>query len=172
MSAWLESHDLRVLKESPTNHDFLLFTLIRTCTDESKLCKGVALCQNKEDLKFCKNATSWSLPDTDFKPIYLTDSDNYVSCNHLKDQPNPQGQQIKKSTNNDGRVYNCVNRRDEEPFKANKAVNSTEGGAQKKWLDDVNSPCPIKDTRSSKYRRCLGQRADHCIKAYCKFLIL
>ena len=126
----------------PTNQDFLPFILIRTCADESKLCKGVALCQNKEDLKFCKNGTSWSLPDADFKPIYLRGSDNYVSCNSLKDQPIPQGQQIQKSTKNDGRVYNCVNRRDEEPFKANKAVNSTEGGAQKKWLDDVNSPCP------------------------------
>ena len=152
----------------PTNQIFLLFTLIRTCADESKLCKGVALCPNAEDLKFCKNATSWSLPDADWKPILFDFSDNYVSCNHLKDEPNPQGQQIKKSTNNDGRIYNCVNRRDEEAFKANKAVNSTEGGAQKKWLDDVNKPCP----EGKRYRRCLGQRADHCIDAYCKFLIL
>ena len=151
----------------PTNQNFLLFTLISSCADESKLCKGVALCPNKEDLKFCKNATSWSLPDTDWKPINLVD-DNYVSCNSLKDQPIPQGQQIKKSTNIDGRVYHCLNRRDEEPFKANKAVNSTEGGAQKKWLDDVNSPCP----KGTIYRRCLGQRADHCVYAACKFLIL
>ena len=157
----------------PTNQDFLLLTLIRTCADESKLCKGVALCPNKEDLKICKNATSWSLPDADWKPIYLSDTDNYVSCNHLKDQPNPQGQQIKKITNNDGRVYNCVNRRDEEPFKANKAVNSTEGGAQKKWLDDVKKPCPTEfwDSDPNHYRRCLGQSADHCVYAACKFLI-
>ena len=154
----------------PTNQDFLLFTLIRTCADESKLCKGVALCPNKEDLKFCKNATSWSLPDAE----KLEAIRDHVYC-HVEGKPDsqsPHGQLIKKSTNNDGRVYNCVNRRDEEPFKANKAVNSTEGGAQKKWLDDVNSPCPIKDTWRVKYRRCLGQRADHCIDVECKFLIL
>ena len=153
----------------PTNQNFFLFTLISSCVDETQLCKpGVALCPNKEDLKFCKNATSWSLPDPDFKPIWFSNSDNYVSCNSLKDQPIPQGQQIKPSTNNDGRVYNCINRRDEEPFKANKAVNSTEGGAQKKWLDNVKQPCP----EGTKYRRCLGQRADHCVHAKCKILIL
>ena len=154
----------------PTNRDFLLFTLIRTCVDESKLCMGVALCPNKEDLKFCKNATSWSLPVADkWKAI-----DEHVYC-HVEGKPDsqsPHGQLIKKSTNNDGRIYNCVNRRDEEPFKANKAVNSTEGGAQKKWLDDVNSPCPIEDSQNIKYRRCLGQRADHCVWAAGKFLIL
>ena len=53
----------------PTNQNFLLFTLIRTCTDETKLCKGVALCPNKEDLKYCKNATSWTLDDSEWKPI-------------------------------------------------------------------------------------------------------
>ena len=148
------------------NKDFILFTLIRSCVDESKLCKGVALCPNKEDLKFCKNTTSWSLPDAD-KWEAISD---HVYC-HVEGKPDsksPHGQLIKKSTNNDGHVYNCVNRRDEEPFKANKAVNSTEGGAQKKWLDDVNNPCP----QGTDFRRCLGQRADHCIKAQCKFLIL
>ena len=150
----------------PTNQDFLLFTLIRTCADESKLCKGVALCPNKEDLKFCKNATSWSLPNANTWAAAI----DHVYC-HVEGKPDsqsPHGQLIKKSTNNDGRIYNCVNRRDEEPFKANKAVNSTEGGAQKKWLDDVISPCP----KGPEYRRCLGQRADHCIKAQRKFLIL
>ena len=52
----------------PTNQDFLLFTLISSCVEESKLCKGVALCPNKEDLKFCKNATSWTLDDSEWKP--------------------------------------------------------------------------------------------------------
>ena len=156
----------------PTNQDFLLFTLISSCVEESKLCKGVALCPNKEDLKFCKNATSWSLPDAD-KWETIRD---HVYC-HVEGKPDsqsPHGQLIKKSTDNDGRIYNCVNRRDEEPFKANKAVNSTEGGAQKKWLDDVNKPCPAPswDNYPNHYRRCLGQRADHCIDIYCKFLIL
>ena len=99
-----------------------------------------------------------------------------MSCNHLAlpDKRNLQGQQIKKSTNNDGRIYHCLNRRDEEPFKANKAVNSTEGGAQKKWLDNVNKQCvPTYDSVDdpNHYRRCLGQSADHCVYAACKFLI-
>ena len=63
-SDWLESYELTVFKEA---HVFL-FTLIRTCADESKLCKGVALCPNKEDVKFCKNATSWTLDYSEWKP--------------------------------------------------------------------------------------------------------
>ena len=149
-----------------------LFTLIRTCADESKLCMGVSLCPNGgEDLKFCKNATSWNLPDADFKPIQLSKTkvdvvDKYVSCNHLKDEPSPKGQQIKISTNNDGRFFNCINRRDEDPFKENKA--EVEVGANKKWLDYVNKRCP----KGPEHRRCLGQSADLCVHGRCKFLIL
>ena len=54
----------------PTNQDFLLFTLISSCVDETQLCKpGVVLCPNKEDLKYCKNATSWTLDDSKWKLI-------------------------------------------------------------------------------------------------------
>jgi hypothetical protein len=133
---------------------------------------GVSLCPKEEDLKFCKNATSWNLPDADFKPLQLsnTDVDNedkYVSCNHLKDEPNPQGQQIKISTNKDGHVFNCINRRDEDPFKENTA--EVEVGAKKNWLDYVNEPC---SKQLYQGRRCLGQRADLCVWARGKFPIL
>ena len=54
----------------PTNQNFLLSTFISSCVDETELCKpGVVLCPNKEDLKYCKNATSWTFDDSEWKPI-------------------------------------------------------------------------------------------------------
>ena len=96
-----------------TNQNFLLSTLISSCVDESQLCKGVALCPNAEDLKFCKNATSWTFDDSEWTRNGHLDE---ISCNHLgsTDEENLQGQQIKKVNNNDGLVYNCINRRDEQ----------------------------------------------------------
>ena len=98
------------MSEMLFDKDFILFTLIRSCVDESKLCKGVALCPNAEDLKFCKNATNGTSLNFDG---FLHDE---ISCNHLgsTDEENLQGQQIKRVNNNDGLVYNCINRRDEQ----------------------------------------------------------
>ena len=52
----------------------------------------------------------------------------------------------------------------------NQSDNGTEIGAQKKWLDNVNKPCP--DNGGFPKRRCLGQRTDLCIHAQGKFLTL
>ena len=41
--------------------------------DELELCKGMPLCKDKEDLKWCKNSTTWTVPDNwtplaDYRP--------------------------------------------------------------------------------------------------------
>ena len=77
-----------------------------TCMEETTipllLCNGTSVCDNKEDLRLCKNETRWkSLPDVI--------SSGYVQCKG-------SGQWIKKGKHNDG-VFDCVNRRDEVPFK-------------------------------------------------------
>ena len=76
-----------------------------TCVEETTiphLCNSTSLCGNKEDLRICKNETRWkSLPDFTGK--------GYVQCEG-------SGQWIKKEKHNDG-VFDCVNRRDEFPFK-------------------------------------------------------
>ena len=33
-----------------------------------ELCKGMPLCRNKEDLKWCKSATTWTVPEN-WKPL-------------------------------------------------------------------------------------------------------
>ena len=42
--------------------------------DESELCKGVPLSSNKEDLKWCKTASMWTVPDN-WTPMVITTSD-------------------------------------------------------------------------------------------------
>ena len=65
-------------------------------------CNGTSVCDNKEDLRLCKNETLWtSLSDVLGR--------EYVQCNG-------SGQWIKRQKHNDG-VFDCVNRRDEFPFK-------------------------------------------------------
>ena len=57
-----------------------------------------------------------------------------VSCNNLY-YPNNQsrrGQWIKADTSKDGKVYNCINRRDENPFKV---YTGTKTGNQEDWLN-------------------------------------
>ena len=125
------------------------------------------MCPNKEDLKYCRNATSGGLTDVIWKPIDATT--NFLSCNHLDQQPdyqkNLQGQQINPLRINDGRVFHCLNRRDENPFDAGKKSNKID---QKTWLDNVEEPCSL----GSTYRRCLGGRVDQCVHAGSKFQTL
>ena len=138
---------------------------IRSCIDESQLCNGTALCPNKEDLKYCQNATSLGLTDTNWKPI-----NGKQSCNNLgqpDEQKKLQGQQIDPLNVNDNR-FHCWNRKDEQPFDVAKTTNGTNDGNQKTWLDNVEKPCE----KGSEYRRCLGDRADQCARSRGKFLTL
>ena len=66
------------------------------------LCNGTSVCDNKEDLRLCKNETEWTWLSYVLGP-------EYVQCNG-------SGQWIKSQKENDG-VFDCVNRRDEVPFK-------------------------------------------------------
>ena len=122
------------------------------------------MCPNKEDLKYCRNATSGGLTDATWKPIDATR--DFLSCNHLdqqSDQKNLQGQQINPLQINDGRFFHCLNRRDENPFDAGKKNNEISN--QKTWLDNVKKPCSL----GSSYRRCLGGRVDQCVHGGSKF---
>ena len=80
-----------------------------TCVEETAIpCNGTSVCDNKEDLRLCKNETQWkSLPD-------VIDSE-YVQCKG-------SGQWILRQKKNDG-VFDCINRRDEVPFKKTQSVN-------------------------------------------------
>ena len=124
-----------------------------TCVEETKypLCSGTSFCANKQDLKWCK-----SKPAADWVPLYNSD---YFNCNVLgkSNEKSLKGQQIKKVTKGDGRLFNCLNRQDEDPFKKTET---------KKWQG--NQPC---DDNGEEKRRCLGQRSEKCIRASSKFLI-
>ena len=142
---------------------------IRSCIDESQLCKGSALCPNKKDLKYCQNAISLGLTYADWKPIYSSSTGDFVSCNHLgqHEQKNLQGQQINHLNVSDNR-FTCWNRKDERPFDIAKTTNETNDGNQKTWLENVEKPCK----QGSEYRRCLGDRTDQCVDSASKFLTL
>ena len=103
--------------------------------ETENLCKGFPFCPNKADLKFCKNATSWNL-STGWEPILFKNhlGSEPVSCNNLY-YPNNQslrGQLIEAVNSNDGKVYNCLNRLDENPFEKAKAASRTEA---ENWLN-------------------------------------
>ena len=131
-------------------NSFVSSFFISSCVNELKVCKGIPQCSNKEDLKWCKNDTSWSLPHTDWKPL-----DGLVRCTH-PDQPEYHpGQWINSDLTGDG-LFQCYNRAtaDEDPFSSNKIKD-----AQKTWLDLVHTPCD-----SIWWRRCLG-RGDQCVNS-------
>ena len=69
-------------------------------------CNGTSVCDNKEDLRLCKSENLWK---------NATPLDGNVQCKG-------SGQQIKIKKQNDG-VFDCVNRRDEVPFKKTQSVN-------------------------------------------------
>ena len=80
-----------------------------TCVEETTIpCNGTSVCDNKEDLRLCKDETLWK------NAVPLRESGN-VYCNG-------SGQVIKSQKHNDG-VFDCVNRRDEVPFKKTQSVN-------------------------------------------------
>ena len=132
-----------------------------TCVDESRVCQGVPLCPNKSDLKWCKNASSWSQPDAEWKPLH----DSFLcSLSHLPNMTKHNGQWIEDEEAGDGRVYNCLNRMDETPFVQRRTKNASKNASKKTWQEWVNEPCDY----ISK-RRCLGTRPDQCVDAISKF---
>ena len=47
----------------------IFFIFIRTCVDETKICQGLPLCSNHNDIKYC-NATLWNQTSTTkWKPL-------------------------------------------------------------------------------------------------------
>ena len=136
---------------------FLLF--ISSCVAERKLCNGIYQCANKNDLKWCKNGTLWSLPNNWLLPKDPGVHENldYSVCSSNNKFP---GQLIQKNKRDD-RQYNCIDRSDENPFKKSKRTDTVESGntvEKKTWLQLVHEPC--EDARRT--RRCIGQGASLC----------
>ena len=112
-------------------------------------CDGTsAVCDNKEDLRQCKNKTLWE------NTVGLTGN---FQCRG-------SGQQIKIGSKNDG-IFDCLNRRDENGTTFKKA---TSDNATQDWLKEVHTACP----EGEKYRRCLGNQPDRCVKVASKFLLI
>ena len=145
--------EIQILNFQHTQIIHFYIFIYSTCVEETKylLCSGTSFCANKGDLKWCK-----SQPAADWVPLENDD----IYCNFLSknNEKSLQGQQIKTVTKGDGRLFNCLNRQDEDPFK--KTETKT-----KKWQG--NQPCDHK-----KKRRCLGQRSEKCIWAQCKLFLL
>ena len=130
--------------------------LFRTCVDETQLCKGMPLCENKNDLKWCKD--EWKLPSPHFKYIFdyeKIEQHSKCSKSHQFDNFIPNGQDILKEDIGNGLVYNCFNRADEDPFQKI-GYNQSEG--DKSWLGWVRTPC-----YNIMERRCLGQKPSQCV---------
>ena len=114
------------------------------------MCNGTSVCDNKEDLRQCKNESLWrSLSD-------VIESE-YVQC------PG-SSQWIKSGSMNNG-IFDCLNRRDEEETTFKK---TNSGNATQDWHKEVHKPCP----KGEKYRRCLGNQPDKCVFSQCKFLLI
>ena len=132
--------------------------LFSTCVDETLLCKGIPLCENKNDLKACK----MNLPSMDWNPIYLLST---CTPDMLIDHPKyimPYGQTIVSKLIADNSHFYCLNRGDTNPFLSNGAdVDS------KTWTQWVNTDC-----NEDTFRRCLGLRPDICIDPISKYILI
>ena len=128
------------------------------------MCKGTPLCDNLMDLKWCKNATKWSLPDADWTPIEYEYEPSLSKCTlqHNANDTSPNGQWIKSVEKSDGRIFHCLNRGDENPFEEKGKKNGTDD-----WLKLVNEAC--ENDPDNKKRRCLGGRPEKCVWAKCKY---
>ena len=124
-----------------------------SCVEETAICNGTSVCDNKEDLRQCKNKTLWE---------NTTPMATYFQCKG-------SGQWIKSKSKNDG-MFDCFNRRDEEETtfkKTNYSDNATQDSTQD-WLKEVHKPCPnitggswSDEYRNGKnWRRCLGNQPD------------
>ena len=95
---------------SACQNNFLSHFHYSTCVEETAICNGTSVCDDQKDLQLCKNETRWENTTKMFGF-----SQGYVQCKR-------SGQWIKKEKHNNG-VFDCVNRRDEVPFKKTQSVN-------------------------------------------------
>ena len=113
------------------------------------------MCPNKEDLKWCKAASMWTVPEN-WTPMVVHIVDGHVQaqekCTTLN-ETNPQGQWISPEDMIDG-IFQCINRKDENPF--SKQKNVTDGNS---WIELVNSTCGL----HLGQRRCLGDKPTQCV---------
>ena len=134
-----------------------------SCVDETKLCMGTPLCENKNDLKLCRNATSWNLANADWKPVVFSSTCPLTPQNN---KITSYGQFIKVDQMGDKNQFNCYDRADENPY--NMKMFDTNGT----WLQLVKKTCSIDDIImpfSAHFRRCLGKKPAQCVGADCKF---
>ena len=89
-------------KVSACQNNILSHFHYSTCFEETAICNGTSVCDDQKDLQLCKNETRW-------KNTTEMSGYEYAQCKG-------SGQWIKKEKHNDG-VFDCVNRRDEVPFK-------------------------------------------------------
>ena len=133
-----------------------------TCVDEFIVCHGVPLCANKEDLQWCKET-----PFADWTPTIANHNpagEHYLYC-RIDEQPyrtDFQYQIIFEIHKGDGKLYQCLNRLDENPFKVH---NESVVAIQEKWFNDVSTSCP-----SDFQRRCLGYQSYRCIDSASKLM--
>ena len=128
-----------------------------TCVDEALLCKGIPLCENKNDLKACK----MNFPNMDWKPI-----DTLSTCTTINhpEYIMPYGQKINSDLINDTSRFYCLNRGDTKPFLITNSESNDDDS--KTWTQWVNTACDW----LSYDRRCLGLRPDICVSATGKYI--
>ena len=150
------------------SYNIFLKLFTSSCVKERNLCNGISHCANKNDLKWCKNGTSWSLPNNWVLPKDIEGDEglDYSVCSSDNKLP---GQLIPKDKRGD-RQYNCIDRSDEIPFKKSKGTDTFESGntdEKKTWLQLVHEPCGT-DGAGRSQRRCIGQGASQCTPISCK----
>ena len=116
------------------------------------------MCNNKEDLKWCKAASTWIVPDnwtpmSTNLPITNSNDGLKIKCTFLNDT-DPRGQWIDPKDYFDGKIFQCINRTDENPFSKQKNIT---GGYS--WLESVNSTCAYHNL----LRSCLGDFPSQCV---------
>ena len=134
--------------------------LFSTCVDEALLCRGIPLCENKNDLKACK----MNLPNMDWIEI-----DSFPTCKPV-DHPDyimPYGQKINSKLISDDDQFYCLNRGDKNPFLVTNSESNETDDDSKTWIQWVNTPC-----ENWYDRRCLGLRPDKCVDSVRKYICL
>ena len=115
---------------------------------------------NKNDLKWCKD--EWDLSSPNFSHIKDLSTGKFHSKCTKGDQPEnfvPNGQDIMEEDKENGHIYNCFNRADEDPFKKI-GYNQSEDEGNKSWSDWVGTPCHLIDF---PHWRCLGKKPSQCV---------
>ena len=114
------------------------------------------MCPNKEDLKWCKAASLWNVPDnwTSMSDGSWDGTPNVQEkCTIFLNDTDPRGQWINAEDFFDGKRLQCINRTDENPFSYQKNLTD-----DYRWLQLVHSSC-----FHSNSRRCLGDKPNQCV---------